>query len=84
MKIESLLKNLRKLLEKVELSDSAKCERIDDLLVQLQSKEERLKKKLKEKSDSKKYKRLKTELKIVQAQLKKGKKRRKELTAKCG
>ncbi|MBV2120090.1 MAG: hypothetical protein N0E59_21780 [Candidatus Thiodiazotropha taylori] len=83
MKINDLLDNLKKRLEKAELSDKAKCDRIDELLGQLEKKEQRLKKKLDEEKNSKKYKRLKTDLKIVQAQLKKGTKRRDELSKKC-
>ncbi|MBW9257428.1 MAG: hypothetical protein K1566_05085 [Candidatus Thiodiazotropha sp. (ex. Lucinisca nassula)] len=83
MKINELLDNLKKRLEKAELSDQAKCDRIDDLLEQLKKKEQRLKKKLDEEKNSKKYKRLKTDLKIVQAQLKKGTQRRDELSNKC-
>ncbi|MFC1388978.1 MAG: hypothetical protein G8D81_17955 [gamma proteobacterium symbiont of Clathrolucina costata] len=69
--------------KKRKLSDKAKCDRIDELLGQLEKKEQRLKKKLDEEKNSKKYKRLKTDLKIVQAQLKKGTKRRDELSKKC-
>jgi tRNA A37 N6-isopentenylltransferase MiaA len=83
MNINELLENLKKRLEKAELSDTAKCDRIDELLVQLKKKEQRLKNKLEEEKNSKKYKRLKTDLKIVQAQLKKGIKRRNELSKKC-
>jgi hypothetical protein len=83
MNINELLENLKKRLEKAELSDTAKCDRIDELLVQLKKKEQRLKNKLEEEKNSKKYKRLKTDLKIVQAQLKKATKRRNELSRKC-
>jgi hypothetical protein len=83
MKINELLDNLKKRLEKAELSDTSKCDRIDELLTQLKKKEQRLKKKLEEEKDSKKYKRLKTDLKVVQTQLKKGAKRRNELRDKC-
>ena len=82
MKIDSLLQNLKKLLDKAVLSDKAKCNRIDELLAQLKKKETRLQAKMKEEKDSKKYKRLKTDLKIVRAQLKKGTKRRDELSKK--
>lgn len=67
MKINDLLDNLKKRLEKAELSDKAKCDRIDELLGQLKKKEQRLKKKLDEEKNSKKYKRLKTDLKIGRA-----------------
>lgn len=83
MKIESLLQNLKKKLKKAELSDKVKCDRIDELLIQLEKKQKRLQGKLENEKNSSKYKRLKTELKVVQAQLKKGKKRRQELGKKC-
>ncbi|MET0009428.1 MAG: hypothetical protein ABW124_18545 [Candidatus Thiodiazotropha sp. 6PLUC9] len=83
MKIESLLQNLKKMLKKAELSDKVKCDRIDELLIQLEKKQKRLQGKLENEKNSSKFKRLKTELKVVQAQLKKGNKRRQELGKKC-
>ncbi|MEJ2622423.1 MAG: hypothetical protein P8163_19880 [Candidatus Thiodiazotropha sp.] len=83
MKINEILEKLKKRLEKAELSDSSKCDRIDELLAQLKKTEQHLKKKLEEETDSKKYMRLKTDLKVVQAQLKKGSKRHNELSRKC-
>ncbi|MES9854575.1 MAG: hypothetical protein ABW170_22390 [Candidatus Thiodiazotropha sp. L084R] len=83
MKVKSLLQNLKKMLEKAELSDKVKCDRIDELLIQLEKKEKRLQGKLAKEKNSSKYKRLKIELRIVKAQLKKGKKRRQELSKKC-
>lgn len=83
MNIRTILDNLKKQLDKAEVSDKSKCDRIDELLEKLEKKEKRLQSKLNEEKDSKKYRRLKTDLKIIQAQLKKGKKRRDELSKKC-
>ena len=83
MKVKALLENLKKYLDKGEQSDQAKCERIDGLLAQLKKKEKRLLRKLDEEKDSKKYQRLKIELKVVRTQYRKGKKRREDLAKKC-
>jgi hypothetical protein len=81
--IDKLYKKLSDYLDKGEHKKVAHCKRIDDLLHKLKKKEEHLKKKLSKETDTAKKKRLKTELKVVKAQRKKGEKRRTELKAKC-
>ena len=83
MKLKALFESLKRSLERGEQSDQVKCERIDGLLAQLKKKEKRLLRKLDEEKNSRKYQRLKVELKVVRAQYRKGKKRREDLTQKC-
>ena len=83
MPIEKIVKQLGDYLDKGERKNKAHCERIDGLLGKLKEKEAKLQKKLSEEDDPDKKKRLKIDLKIVEAQRKKGKKRRKELDVKC-
>jgi len=81
--IEKLLKDLTDYLDKGERKKKAHCERIDELLAKLEEKEAKLTKKLEKEKDTVKRKRLKTELKIVAVQRKKGAQRREELDTKC-
>jgi len=81
--IEKLLKDLTDYLDKGERKKKAHCERIDELLAKLEEKEAKLTKKLEKEKDTVKRKRLKTELKIVAVQRKKGVQRREELDTKC-
>jgi uncharacterized protein YgiM (DUF1202 family) len=83
MGIEKLLKNLNDYLDKGEKKKTAQCNRIDDLLVKLEEKKHKLEKKLAAENNVTKKKRLMTEVKIVTLQLKKGYKRRNELSEKC-
>lgn len=84
MGIEKLLGKLEKHLDKGESGDEAvRCERIDDLLDKLGKKKQKLGKKLEKESDKRKRKQLSMELRIVSLELKKGRKRRKELASKC-
>lgn len=83
MGIEKLLKDLTDYLDKGERKKKAHCERIDELLAKLEEKEAKLTKKLEKEKDTVKRKRLKTELKIVAVQRKKGVQRREELDTKC-
>jgi uncharacterized protein YgiM (DUF1202 family) len=83
MGIEKLLKNLNDYLEKGEKKKIAHCDRIDGLLVKLEEKKRKLEKKLAAEDNATKKKRLMTEVKIVTLQLKKGYKRREELSEKC-
>ena len=83
MGIEKLLKDLTDYLDKGERKKKAHCERIDELLGKLEEKEAKLTKKLEKEKDTVKRKRLKTELKIVAVQRKKGVQRREELDTKC-
>ena len=83
MGIEKLLKDLTDYLDKGERKKKAHCERIDELLAKLEEKEAKLTKKLEKEKDTIKRKRLKTELKIVAVQRKKGVQRREELDTKC-
>ncbi len=83
MGIEKLLANLKSYLDKGERKKKAHCDHIDSLLEMLREKEIKLKKKLKNETGSDKRKKLKMELKIISAQLKKGARRREELQKKC-
>jgi len=83
MGIDKLVKCLRKRLKKGDEADIDKCEQLDDLLGQFEKKKQGLQRKL-EKADGKsKRKRLKTDLKVIKLQLKKGQKRRNELDKNC-
>ena len=83
MGIEKLLKDLTDYLDKGERKKKAHCERIDELLAKLEEKEAKITRKLENEKDTVKRKRLKTELKIVAVQRKKGAQRREELDTKC-
>jgi hypothetical protein len=76
MTIDKIYKKLSDYLDKGERKKVAHCKRIDDLLHKLKKKEDHLKKKLSKETDAAKKKRLKTELKVVKAQRKKGEERR--------
>lgn len=85
MGIKKLLKNLNEYLEKgkkKKKKNLVTCDRIDDLLEQLKEKEKKLKKQLDKEKNTSKRKRIKTELKVIALQVKKGVKRRDELCAK--
>lgn len=83
MKFEKLLENLNEYLSKGEKKKKVQCDRIDELLEKLEEKKKKLEHKLEDESNPTKKKRLSTDLKIVSLQLKKGNKRRRELTSKC-
>ncbi len=83
MPISSLLTKLNDYLDKGERKKKAHCERIDYLLEKLKEKQKELEDKLATENDSGKRKRLKTELRVVEAQRKKGRMRREELEVKC-
>lgn len=72
MGLAKLLQNLNDNLNRGEKTDSIRCERIDKLLVKLEQKKKKLEKKLHEEKSHSKKKRLKTDIKIVTLQLKKG------------
>jgi ribosome-associated translation inhibitor RaiA len=79
MGANKLLKKLDKQLLEQEQGDQDRYEQIDELLKRIEKKEKKLKKKLHKEKDPGKRKRLKTELKIVALQLKRGAARREEL-----
>jgi len=83
MGIDSLLDNLKEYLDKGEKKKKAHCDRIDELLEKLAEKEEKLQQKVDLETNESKRKRLKTELKIISVQRKKGAARREELSDKC-
>ena len=83
MGIEKLLENLKDYLDKGTRKKKAHSERIDSILGQLDEKEKKLKKTLDKEKNAGKRKQLKMELKIINAQRKKGAKRRDELQNKC-
>ena len=83
MGIKKLFKNLNEYLDKDNKKKSRlTCGRIDHLLEQLKEKEKKLRKKLDKEKNTSKRKRIKTELKVIALQVKKGVKRRDELYAK--
>ena len=83
MGLNKLLDNLKDYLDKGENSKKAHCDRIDELLVKLAEKEAKLQLKVENETNEAKKKRLKTELKIIAVQRKKGAARREELSGKC-
>jgi len=83
MGLDKLLSKLNDYLDEGQRKKKAHCERIDDLLVKLKEKQKGLEAELKKEKDSGKRKRIKSELKIVEMQRKKGQKRREELEVKC-
>lgn len=84
MGIDKLVKNLHKNLDQGELKNATlRCDRIDELLGKLEKKKDKLKNKLESETSKSKRKKLALELRIVTLELKKGRKRRKELKAKC-
>lgn len=82
MGIKKLVNNLQEQLSQGDKKGRASLDRIDDLLLDLAKKERKLKEKLSEEKNSSKRKHLKLEIKIAHLQLKKGKKRRAELSRK--
>lgn len=84
MGIDKLVNNLHKNLDQGKLENATvRCERIDELLGKLEKKKSKLKNKLASEKRKSKRKKLALELRIVTLELKKGRKRRKELKAKC-
>jgi len=83
MPLDKLLSKLNNYLDEGQRKKKAHCERIDHLLVKLKKKQKELEGELAKEKDSAKRKRIKTELKVVEVQRKKGQKRREELEVKC-
>jgi len=83
MSLDNLLSKLNNYLDEGKRKKKAHCERIDHLLAKLKEKQEELEDRLAKEKDSGKRKRLKAEIKIVEAQRKKGQKQRVELEVKC-
>ena len=83
MGIEKLLDNLKDYLDKGSRKKKAHCQRIDTILKKLEEKEKKLKRNLDKEKSAGKRKQLKMELKIINAQRKKGAKRRDDLQNKC-
>jgi len=81
--IKKQLEKLKEYLDRAARAKKANCSRIDEILEKLEEKEKKLKKKLDKEKDSAKRKRLKTELKIIAVQRRKGIERREELKDKC-
>jgi rubrerythrin len=84
MGTKKLLKKLGKYLDNADMDEREHCDQLDELLDKIRKKEEKLKSKLEGESDPEERKHLKTELKIVALQLKRGTARREELGEKCG
>lgn len=83
MALDKLLAKLNNYLDEGERKKKAHCERIDHLLTKLKEKQKELENQLAKETRSDKRKRLKTEIKIVEAQRKKGKRQRIELEVLC-
>jgi hypothetical protein len=83
MGIEKLLDNLKDYLDKGTKKKHAHCDRIDDLLLKLSEKEKKLQKKIAKEKNPTKRKQMKTDLKVIAVQYKKGMARREELQGKC-
>lgn len=83
MSINELVETLNDYLTAAGRKKRFQCSRIDELLEQLEKKKKKLKKKLQHEPNATKRKRIKTNLKIVSLQLKKGNKRRDKLKDKC-
>ena len=83
MGLEKLIGNLRDYLDKGAKKKHAHCDRIDDLLAKLAEKEKKLEKKIEKEKNPAKRKRMKTDLKVIHVQRKKGMERRDELDRKC-
>jgi excinuclease UvrABC nuclease subunit len=81
--IKKQLEQLKDYLDKAAKAKKADCGRIDKVLAKLEEKEKKLKKKLEREKNAAKRKRLKTELKIIAVQRRKGVERREELKGKC-
>jgi len=71
MGINKILKDLHKLFSKNKIKKSH-CEELNDLLQELEKKSKKLKSDIASESSGKARKKLKTELKIVKVQLRKG------------
>ena len=69
--------------DKGKRKKKAHCERIDHLLDKLKDKQRELESQLEKENNPTKRKRIKAEIKIVEAQRKKGQKQRIELEVKC-
>ena len=83
MEIKKLVKSLTAYLDEGQRKKRVDCDQIIVLLGKLEEKEKKLKKKLEKENNPAKRKKLKTELKILSVQRRKGEDRAKELKAKC-
>ena len=83
MKLAKILRKLDRLFKKGEESNSVRCEKLDDLLDELKSKEKKIGNVLLKEGDPEMRKKLKLEAKIISMELAKARQRRKELGKKC-
>lgn len=83
MGMKKIVESLAAYLDEGKRSKRMDCDQIVALLDKLEAKEKKLKKKLEKENDPKTRKKLKTELKIVSVQRRKGAERAKELKSKC-
>jgi len=79
MGLNKLIKHLQETLSDGTDKNHTSCERIEELLGEIEAKEKKLKQKLSEETNTKKRKDLKLQLKIASTQLKKGMARLHEL-----
>jgi Skp family chaperone for outer membrane proteins len=79
MGLEKIIKQLKHYLNDSDGKNKAVCAHIDELLEKLEKKEKKLHEKIEAEDNSDARKKLKTELKVVQLQIKKGHKKRKEI-----
>ncbi len=79
MGLEKIIKKLKHYLSESDGKDKAICAHVDELIEKLKKKEKKLQHKIEQEENSDALKKLKLELKVVQLQLKKGDKKRKEI-----
>jgi Rad3-related DNA helicase len=83
MVLGKVIKKLQEYLDKAGRKKAVSCDAVDDLLQQLEEKRKKLEKRLEKEDHGRKRRELKLDLKIVTAELKRGKQRRKELRNRC-
>ncbi len=82
MGLEKIIKQLKEHLDRGGKKKAVRCDAVDDLLKKLEERKKKLEKRL-EKESGGKRKSLKVELKIVNAEIKRGLARRQELKDRC-
>lgn len=83
MGLEKIIKQLQEHLDRGAKKKTVRCDAVDELLDKLEGKRKKLEKKLETTSSGSKRKSLKLELKIVNAEIKRGKQRRDDIKKHC-
>lgn len=83
MGLEKIIKQLKEHLDRGAKKKSVRCDAVDDLLKKLDERKKKLEKKLDKESSGSKRKHLKLELKIVDAEIKRGRDRRQQIKKSC-